>query len=204
MTTTAGLGSAMREEVWAIVRAAVEEAVGPLAARNRELEARVERAERNVADVRSRSAPPAPLPATQTQSGGSAASKLASIPVAFGPSLGPSPTPAVRTVQIEQPPASVTNPGGVTIPDLKAAAPYHSGRTHSAHPVGPRPSGAPTGFGVAVVTAPRASLDLQNVGPIDVEGFDGGARKKRVAGVVALVMLFIVAAAVTMSVLSHN
>ena len=58
----AGLGSAMREEVWAIVRAAVEEAMGPVVARQRELEARVERAERGgSAGAAARPASAAPL-----------------------------------------------------------------------------------------------------------------------------------------------
>lgn len=225
MASTAGLGSAMREEVWAIVRAAVEEAMGPLVARQRELEARVERAERlereraNDAERAPRARPaaataqtaqtaqPAPT-ATAVMQGGasSAAAKLASIPVAFGSVAPPAVAPArVAVPQFEQSPSSVTNPGGATIPDMKAAPPYQSGASlKSAHPAGPRPSLPPTGYGVSVIAAPRASLDLEAVGAIDLEGFDGGRRKKRVAGVVVVLMLLLIAGAITMTVLSHN
>jgi len=199
MATSAGLGTAMREEVWAIVRAAVEEAMGPLVARQRELEARVERAERSQ----------------------SASAKLASIPVAFAPSLAP-----VAPVMVAAPasplfdaaPGSVTDPGMTTIPDLKApSSSQHatavrraanpsavSGTSStSTHPA-PRGSVAPQGYGVTVMTASRPTLDLENVGTVDISGFDGGRRKRQVAGTVVVMMLLIIAAVVTMTVLSHN
>lgn len=197
-----GLGTAMREEVWAIVRAAVEEAMGPLVARQRELEARVERAEREVEAERTKGAR---APATAAQGGGSAAAKLASIPagnsgsipVAFGPSLAPpaliAAAPAV--------PRFDNGPGSVTIPDHKAPA---TSEKASAHPVGPRPSIPVNGYGVAVISAPRATLDLESVGPVDIDGFDGSKRKKRVATFVVVVMLLLIVGAVTMTVLSHS
>ncbi|MDB4933416.1 MAG: Translation initiation factor 2, partial [Labilithrix sp.] len=188
----AQLGSAMREEVWAIVRAAVEEAMGPLVARQRELEARVERAERAEREAAGRTA--------------SAASRLQSIPVAFGPSIAPPPVkvPPQAVPNFDAPP-SPTNPNGTTIPDLKAAAPYQSGSTAIVSAAGgPKRSLPPSGYGVTVIADTRASLDLENVGPIDIEGFDGGRRKRRVAGFVVVLMLMIIAGAVTMTVLSHS
>lgn len=219
----------MREEVWAIVRAAIDDAMGPLVARQRELEARVERAERERdAALRGRPAqetPPAPPPQAGGHSGGTgtggasastAASRLAalgpslalsSIPVAMGPSLAP---PAFNAQAAPVPrfdAGSATISSGVpvsgasTIPDIKVG----SGASASGgHPVGPRPSFAPTGYGVTVTQSTRPSFDLQNVGPIDIEGFDGGARKRKVAGFVVILMLLLIAGAITMTVMSHN
>ena len=48
------------------------------------------------------------------------------------------------------------------------------------------------------------TLDLSNVGAIDISGFDGGRRKKRVATAVVMLMLMLIAGAVTMTVLSHS
>jgi hypothetical protein len=174
----------MREEVWSIVRAAVEEAMGPLVAHQRELEARLERAERER----------------------DAASRARSIPVAFGPSVAPPAfkAPAAGPVPtFDSPPSSSQN--GTTIPDLKAAPAYQSGRARTANPmVGTGASLPPQGYGVTVVADTRASLDLENVGPIDIEGFDGGRRKRRVAGFVVFLMLLVITGAITMTVLSHS
>lgn len=74
-----GLSATMREEVWAIVRAAVAEATQPMIARQREIEARLERAEQ---------AKPA-APAAPARSTG------ASIPVLVGPSVAPAPKVSV-------------------------------------------------------------------------------------------------------------
>jgi hypothetical protein len=209
MASGAGLGAAMREEVWAIVRAAVEEATKPLLARQRELEAQLERAERFVeASNRVRggvgaAAPEAPTAAATAAAGASASSRLASL----GPT--PSPPPALvasvfhpqsaEASRIEPPPSAsaLTAPEPARVPDkvVVRAAP---------HPVGPRPSLAPTGYGVAVMASTRPSLDLDSVGAVDIEGFDGGRRRKRVGAIVAVLMLLIIAAVVTMAVLSHN
>lgn len=213
-----GLGSAMREEVWAIVRAAVEEAMGPLVARQRELEARVERAERleRERDVErakaGRTAPNAPPQLPAQVGAASAASRLASIgpasamssiPVSLSPSLSP---PAFKPPQAGVPRfdnASATDPGGVTIRDLPVTHPHDAGSAH-AHPVAARPSVGPQGYGVTVTKSMRPSLDLESVGPVDIEGFDGGRRKRRVAGAVVVIMLLLVVSAVTMTVLSHS
>jgi hypothetical protein len=171
----AGLGSAMREEVWAIVRAAVEEAMGPMVARVRELEARLERAER----------------------GGntSGAGRSGSIPVAFGPSVAPPAFAAKSPVGLpsfDNDPTAVTHQAGATIPDVKAA-----GR-------GPMLSLPPQGYGVTVMQSTRPTLDLDAVGAVSIEGFDGGRRKRRVAGAVVAIMLMIIIGAVTMTVISQS
>ncbi len=162
----------MREEVWTIVRAAVEEAMGPMVARQRELEARVERAERAVA------------------SGGStraaAPSMGGSIPVAFGPSIAP-------------PPAAAPKPARMPSFDQDTTVSGPRGQTR-----GPMASLPPQGYGVTVINSTRPELDLASVGPVDVDGFDGGRRKRRVAGAVVVLMLMIVIGVVTMTVLSHS
>jgi hypothetical protein len=232
ISANTGLGAQMREEVWAIVRAAVEEAMGPLVARQRELEARVERAERverereaERAKGGARSGQVAPQPAMQGAGGASAASRLASIgpvggvasiPVTVAPSNRPpafsaasAAVPRFQSSQSSRPaPGSVIDPGDVTIRDLKVAPSYErgasAGAVASAHPVGPRPSFAPQGYGVTVVNSPRPTLDLENVGPVDIEGFDGGRRKRRVAGVVVVLIFVLIVTVVTMAVLSHS
>jgi hypothetical protein len=204
--TSSGLGTAMREEVWAIVRAAVEEAMGPLVARQRELEARVERAEReNEAERTSRArhstAPPA-AGGGASVGPSTAASRLASIgpvapasiPVALGPSLAPPGFSAAA------PPA---------LPRFEAPAPAGARglperKTPSAHPVGPRPSIGPTGYGVGVVNASASAQGRVSSTSFDIEGFDGGRRKRRLAGFVVAFMLLIIVGVVTMTVLSHN
>jgi hypothetical protein len=227
MAATAGLGSAMREEVWAIVRAAVEEAMGPLVARQRELEARVERAERlereHDAERAKGGRPAQNAPPQLPAQGGaaSAASRLASIgpaaamssiPVALSPSLSPPAfnPPQAAVPRFDSAPGSATDPRGVTIRDLPVAAPHEPGggrergAASNAHPVGPRPSVGPQGYGVTVTKSMRPTLDLENVGPVDIEGFDGGRRKRRVASAVVVIMLLLIASAVTMTVLSHT
>jgi len=192
----AGLGSAMREEVWAIVRAAVEEAMGPVVARQRELEARVERAER------SGSTSAAGRPASVAPPGATG-----SIPVAFGPSLAP---PAFAAKGAGRAPTfdaetSSGSSGGTTIPDMKAAAPYQGGAGTAAQAVrGPMLSLPPQGYGVTVMQSTRPTLDLDAVGPVNIDGFDGGRRKRRVAGAVVVIMLMIIIGAVTMTVISQS
>jgi len=203
-TAQTGLGSAMREEVWAIVRAAVDEAVSPLLVRNRELEARVERAER-FADAAKGAArpiigagiPAAAAPLAPPVAGASAASKLAALApsmapvhVSIAPSLAPNPFP----------PRVDLTPGAETAPDLKPPA-----VPAVAHPVGPRPTLPPAGsYGVTVMPSMRPSLDLESVGAVDISGFDGGRSKRRVATAVVVIMLLIVASVVTMTLLSHS
>jgi hypothetical protein len=166
----------MREEVWAIVRAAVEEAMGPLVARQRELEARVERAERAdrgasaIAAVRVQSIAPMGGPS--------------SIPVAFGPSVAP---PALTVKAAPRVPTFDDEPAGTAQPAR-----------------GPMLSLPPQGYGVTVMQSTRPTLDLDAVGPVDVHGFDGGQRKRRVGYAVVVIMLMIIIGVVTMTVLSHG
>lgn len=84
-----GLSAPMREEVWAIVRAAVAEATQPMIAKQRDLEAKLERAEQ------AKTAAPAPAPAPRATGN--------SIPVLVGPSLAP---PAIRDASAEPAPAA--------------------------------------------------------------------------------------------------
>lgn len=84
-----GLSASMREEVWAIVRAAVEEGIKPALAKQKELEARLAAAE---AAAKARPAPApaaAPAPAPQQPQ-----VRMASIPVAT--SIAPSAPPPAR------------------------------------------------------------------------------------------------------------
>jgi hypothetical protein len=138
--------------------------------------------------------------------GSSAASKLSSIPVAFGPSAAPPgfvPARAPSVPLFEASPSSVTDPGMTTIPDLKVPSSHQNVRV-SAHPVGLRGSLPPQGYGVSVMLSTRPKLDLDSVGAIDISGFDGGARKRKVYIFVVVLMLVIVTGAVVMTVLSHN
>jgi len=179
----AGLGSAMREEVWAIVRAAVEEAMGPIVARQRELEARVERAERAVTSggpVRTGSA------ASERADRAPIASTGASIPVAFGPSIAP--------------PAAPAAPKPARMPSFD----HDTTVSGTSNGRGPMASLPPQGYGVTVIKSTRAELDLAAVGPVDVDGFDGGRRKRRVASAVVVLMLMVIIGVVTMTVLSHS
>jgi hypothetical protein len=112
----ATLSPAMREEVWTIVRAAVDEAVAPLGARIKELEAKLERA-----------APAAAKPTTTSTS--SASSRLASIPVSMSASAPPprmDPIPAAAGVPRSIPPTGlgvvVVPPGPRPAIDLEAIA----------------------------------------------------------------------------------
>jgi hypothetical protein len=177
----AGLGSAMREEVWTIVRAAVEEAMGPIVARQRELEARVERAERAVTSgAAARAAAPVLASPMAASTGGSIGN---SIPVAFGPSLAPPAAAAPKPARMPSFDQDTTTVNGTR---------------------GPMASLPPQGYGVAVIKSTRPELDLSSVGPVDIEGFDGGRSKRRVATAVVVLMLMIIGAVVTMTVLSHS
>jgi hypothetical protein len=195
------------------VRAAVEEAVGPLVARTRELEARLERAERtgggNVSLTGASTAAVSTAAAKLAASGGGPSlpgplpgSRVPSNPPPPLKAPAPPPPLPVQRAQTDAAPGSQTNPDGTTIPEMKAAAPY--GTSTSAHPVGPRPSMPVNGYGVSVILSTRPTLDLESVGPINIDGFDGGRQKRRVAYVVVVVMVMIIVCAVTMSVLSHN
>jgi hypothetical protein len=200
----AGLGSGMREEVWAIVRAGVEEAMGQLVTRQRELEARVERAER-FADAAKGAARPVgagiPTAAPQAASSSTAASRrgslgtISSIPVAMSPSVSPpafTPPPAPPVPRAEALAASAA------VPDPKNAAPP------AAHPPASRSLRPTNTYGVTVMPSTRPSIDLDSVGAVDIAGFDGGRSKRRVTTAVVVIMLLIVASVVTMTLASRS
>ena len=67
-----------------------------------------------------------------------------------------------------------------------------------------QPSLPPQGYGVGVMSLPPARLDLDAVGPVDIEGFDGGRSKRRVATAVVVIMLLIIVGVVTMTLVSYN
>lgn len=90
MPSAVPVTAAMREEVWTIVRAAVDQAVAPLGTRIKELETRLERAEKSGVSVAK--APPV-VPAQAS----SATSRLASIPVSGLSSIPPSLSPGAAT-----------------------------------------------------------------------------------------------------------
>lgn len=130
MPSAVPVTAAMREEVWTIVRAAVDQAVAPLGTRIKELESRLERAEKSgVAAAK-------PPPAGPAQAS-SATSRLASIPVTGVSSIPPSLSPGAATsvtftdadVKSVRPSMPVTNLGIVVVPpgprpavDLEAIA----------------------------------------------------------------------------------
>ena len=104
-----GLSAPQREEVWAIVRAAIGEATAPMLSKQRELEERVLRAE---------------------QAAATATAKASSIPVT-GPSLSPDgPRPPQKSMRLSVPPGvygvAVIDPGEQKPAiDLANAGPIH-------------------------------------------------------------------------------
>jgi hypothetical protein len=208
----AGLG---REEVWAIVRAAVENATAPLLAKQQDLEARLERVDQSVKAMSPRPPPvvqqqqPQQLqtaqaipPATPTapglgQQGSSAAARLAAIAPATRPQGG-----GINPVSVLPVTPNVTraNDSSAPMPDFRPAmdsSPYSStGR-----------SLPPQGYGVMVVPpGPRPSIDLDSIaiGPDDYAGFDGGRKKKLVVRVVIVLMLVIIVGVVVSTILSYS
>ncbi len=228
--TATGLGSTLREEVWTIVRAAIDEATSPLLARQRELEGRLEKAERALEAERA-------LARARPHVG--AASRLAalgpigSIPVSVGPSSLPPPFVAQvsalpridggPSAPLEQAPPNFTTPRlPRSTADIAAPAPMAAmasgtapittnvaAKAAAAIPSPPvahahRGSLPPTGYGVVVTTQQRPSLDLSAVGHVDVAEFDGGRRKRIVGYIVVVLMLGVIISVVTMAIVSHN
>ncbi|MBS2014502.1 MAG: hypothetical protein JST00_16570 [Deltaproteobacteria bacterium] len=181
--TAAGLAAPMREEVWAIVRAAINEATAPLVARNKELEARLDRAEKEIvariSGPRANAAPAAtpPPPAVVTAPmqlpAPAAAAPAAAAPAAAAPAPAAPPAPAARV-------------------DAPKALP------------GPRGSIPPQGLGVPVMTVNRPSLDLESVGAVDVSAFDGGRKKKLVARIFVFVLLAILTSCIVAMIASRS
>lgn len=188
------MSNAMREEVWAIVRAAVQDALAPLAARNRELEQRLTNAEKNVERERAERerlvehAKEAVRAASLRPAAGN------SIPISLEPSIPPAPivvgAPAVPNVFLE----------GPKMQSAPRAAPP-AVRMPAKVPGGSIP---PTGLGVVVSAGPSPVLDLSrvDVGVIDLPDF---GRRRRLMGRLIVGLMFVgVIAAVVMTILSHN
>jgi hypothetical protein len=173
----------MREEVWTIVRAALDEGLKPLVARQRELETRLADREREVGELKAREATRAAAPPP----------KAASVPVAF--SLVPEPVFAAP----KAPPLPRIEPAraepAANVPD---AAPPRSQRPGSI---------PPTGYGVSVIRGSKPEIDLAAIARMEstaMEGWDGGRRKKNLGRAVILLLLAGVVTAIVLTVLSHS
>lgn len=197
----AALSAEAREEIWTIVRAAVDAAVAPLLERQRGLEDQLARALRAAEEVRPR--------------GESATSKLASlappiaVDVSFPPPALPRMPPAsadngppsepVRKVEGRRPePVAAAAAPMATIPD---AAPLTLSATRTSIP--------PSHFPVVPPSASRLQeMELRalaaRTSATEFEGYDGGRRKGRVAMVVVILILLAVGAAITATVMSHS
>lgn len=166
----------MREEVWAIVRAAVEEAVTPLVQKQKELEARAERAERFAEAAKTAGKP--------VGAGIPVATTIVGVPP---PRITTAAQPSIPVTAISLAPDAATSdapPAPVKIP--------------------PRSLPPADSYGVTVMPSNRPTLDLESVGAVDISGFDGGRRRKTVARAVVVILLLIVIAVVTSTVLSHS
>lgn len=216
----AGMPANVREEVWAIVRAAVETATAPLLQKQQDLEVRLERMDREVkalsprppavapppppaaAPTASQSAqaiPPAPgVGASSGTSGSSAASKLAAI----APATKPMPSIPVTMGSASIPPIAPHPPPRIEEATIPAMRP----RADSAPVSSSGRSLPPQGYGVVVVPpGPRPSIDLDSVaiGPDDYAAFDGGRKKKIVVRVVIAVLLLVIVGVVLSTILSY-
>src|SRR5262249_36335485 len=103
-----GMTPAMREEVWTIVRAAVDQALVPVGARYKEMEAKI---------AALQAAPPTLASPAKAAAATSAAARLASIPVQVG-----SVPPAPVILKADAAPASTT------VPDMRPPMPSQSVR----------------------------------------------------------------------------
>ena len=178
----AALPSAMREEVWAIVRAAVEEAVSPLVAKQRELEARAERAERFAEAAK---ATGKPIGAGIPQAISATGTIIGVPPPKITLAATPQPSIPVTAISLAPDAAISDIPPAPRAPALRSLPPTDS-------------------YGVTVMPSTRPQLNLDAVGAVDISGFDGGRRKKMVGRAVVVIILAIVVGLVTMTLLSHN
>jgi hypothetical protein len=210
------LTTSLREEVWVIVRAAVEEAVAPLVIRQRELEATLEQLTRERApgaldsrraessgsmraaeDVVAGSAPspfvretePAPFaPVRPLGSPVAVPAHAVSSAVATATFIAPSPVVAI-TPALPSPVQRLVSSAVANTPVAIAEKPMHP------HPNGPRPHHLP---------AAPPTFDSTESETFDIEGFDGGKRKKRIVAFVVVVMVLLIAGLAVATVLSHS
>lgn len=181
-TRGAALSSATREEIWSIVRAAVEQAVAPVVAKQKDIEARIDRAERDTTkqpELGSRA--PAPIPFSRA-------------PEAEAPSRA---APTMRTQVIEVP----------ATPVLPADAfPHDDPPVSRSKSPSVRPSFSATSYGLVMAhppgPRPGIDLDMSNVGPI-VDMPDFGRGRRVVGRLVIGLLLLGVAGAILATILSH-
>ena len=180
------MSTGMREEVWAIVRAAVSDAIAPFVARTKELEDRLAKAERALEQERESrldlvaKAQAAVAAATQ-------ASAMSSIPVAIGPSVAPAAIAAAALAAPKAPRFEAPSP-------VVVAAPVRV-------PGGSMP---PTGLGVVVTEGPKRTLDLPAPHTVtEIELPDFGRGRRRMGRVVVALMLLGVVAAIVATILSR-
>jgi hypothetical protein len=177
-----GLSSAMREQVWAIVRAAVDESIAPLQAKLRDVETKLERAA-------SQPKAAAPIPAAPVTPQPVPPPRLASMPPVDSSPPGPlTPTaPIVRAPQAAAIPISLAPAAFEAAPVTRPS--YHS----TSYGIVSTPPGPP----------PKSIQDAADeMGAIEIPDF---GRKKRIVGrVVVALMLLVVIGAIVATILSHN
>ena len=175
-----GLSSAMREQVWAIVRAAVDESIAPLQAKLRDVETKLEKA----ASARAAAVPAAPVTTQAVPP-----PRLASMPPVDSSPPGPlTPTaPVVRVPQAPAIPISLAPPAVEPAPVTRPS--YHS----TSYGIVSTPPGPP----------PRSIQDAADaMGAIEIPDF---GRKKRIVGrVIVAMMLLLVVGAIIATILSHQ
>ncbi len=175
------LSSAQREDVWTIVRAAVEQAIQPLVVKQREMEARLERSERA---QEARETQPRDPYALEDRTSTRAVSKAPAALPGFTPAAG----------RVAPKPAPNADHDAVTA-------------AYSSPPVSLRPSLVTTSYGTVVVPQePRRELDLASVAlsADDIEGFDGGRRKRLVGRVIAVLLVLMIGGAITATIVSRS
>jgi hypothetical protein len=191
------LATSVREEVWTIVRAAVESAVAPLAEANKQLQSRLDQLERAVERERlerERLVTAAGAAVSAAQASAAAAHAIPSIPVAFDAALASAIAPAIPT-PARLPVAPASEPGSAEAPPRRFA------QAPSRIPGGSIP---PTGFGVVVSEGPRPSLVVAGPPLTEIETPDFGKRRRMVGRLVVVGMLLGVVGALVASILSHT
>lgn len=181
-STPSSASGGTKDEVVSIVKAAVEEAVAPHVARQRELEARLERLElearRHPSSAKTQAVVPPPVP-----------------PAAAAPA------PALGGDRAELPLGEAAKTAAATVPEARSPA-------ASQRPASLAPKAATTSYGTVVLAAPKQEVDLAALarsGSVDLDGgFDGTRRQKRVARALVVLLLLGVATMVVLTILSHN
>ncbi len=173
------LDGAVREEIARAVRAAMDDAMAPLAARALAMQARVESAEQALEASASRARllearlenAERIAAAAKVETAVSRLAPVPSIPVTMAPSAASAPPPPA--------PAQARSVAGRS-PALAA----------------------PSGHQGGVAPSMQPQRDYESAA-IDISAFDGGRRKRIVAWIVVLVLVLIMSAAVTSAVLSY-